>query len=192
MLEPGSITVEHSIIDLVFTKTGCRKSLVRYVGVKASCPLCRKAYSPPAIRQLAGRVLGHSFRAWAVYQHVTLRLPYTAKLMCRLLMIEGHEVVVASCVAEGLQAARDRRPDLLISDLGLPDGSGLDLMRELVARGERVPAIALSGYGTPADVEKSRAAGFGEHLVKPLQSVEVLSAAIARLGVCGRQEDASA
>jgi len=107
----------------------------------------------------------------------------TAEMMCLLLTMEGHEVVTASRVAEALAAVEAAAPDILISDLGLPDGSGLDLIRDLRARGVRVPAIALSGYGTSADIELSKAAGFGEHLVKPLNGVEPLAAAIARLGV---------
>ncbi len=107
----------------------------------------------------------------------------TAKLMRRLLMAEGYEVVTAGSVAEALAAAERHRPDVLISDLGLPDGSGLNLMAQLIARGQHIPGIALSGYGTPADLEQSRAAGFAEHLVKPLHSMDVVTAAIARLNL---------
>ena len=116
----------------------------------------------------------------------------TARIMRRLLMAEGYDVTVAGCVAEGLAAVDAASPDLLISDLGLPDGSGLDLIRQLLAQGRRIPAIALSGYGTPADIEKSKAAGFAEHLTKPLNSVELLTAAIARLGVCRTGKKAAA
>jgi PAS domain S-box-containing protein len=107
----------------------------------------------------------------------------TAMMMQVLLRLEGHDVVLAGSVAAGLAAAAEHEPDLLISDVGLPDGSGLDLMQQLIARGDHLPAIALSGYGTPADIEKSKAAGFLEHLVKPLNGVESLAAAIARAGV---------
>ncbi len=84
-------------------------------------------------------------------------------------------------VAAGLAAVSETNPDVLISDLGLPDGSGLDLMRQLIERGRSIPAIALSGYGTPADVERSKAAGFAEHLTKPLSGIETLLATITRL-----------
>jgi two-component system CheB/CheR fusion protein len=56
-------------------------------------------------------------------------------------------------------------------------------MAQLIARGQHIPAIALSGYGTPTDLEQSRAAGFAEHLVKPLHSMDVVTAAIARLNL---------
>ncbi|HSK10127.1 MAG TPA: ATP-binding protein, partial [Vicinamibacterales bacterium] len=107
----------------------------------------------------------------------------TAEMMELLLMRMGHEVVTARSVAEALAAVAEARPELLISDLGLPDASGLDLIRQLLARGDRIPAIALSGYGTPEDIQKSKAAGFAEHLVKPLNGPAPLAAAIGRLGV---------
>jgi two-component system, chemotaxis family, CheB/CheR fusion protein len=98
----------------------------------------------------------------------------TAEAIATLLRLRGHRVTVA----ENLAAARDaaanaRRIDLLISDLGLPDGSGHDLMRELAAR-HGLRGIALSGYGMDVDIGKSREAGFELHLTKPvnLQSLE--------------------
>ena len=59
------------------------------------------------------------------------------------------------------------RFDAVISDLGLPDGSGLDLMRE-IQRQRPVPAIALSGYGMEDDLRQTKEAGFCAHLVKPV------------------------
>ena len=57
----------------------------------------------------------------------------------------------------------------LLSDLGLPDGSGLDLIREIRARcGPEVKAICLSGYGMEEDMRQSREAGFLAHLTKPV------------------------
>jgi two-component system CheB/CheR fusion protein len=73
---------------------------------------------------------------------------------------------------------------VLISDLGLPDGTGHDLLGELLARGKRMTAIALSGYGTPADIEKSKAAGFATHLVKPVK-FDSLNAALVHMANSG-------
>ena len=107
--------------------------------------------------------------------------PDTAKLMRLLLMADGQEVTVADSVAAGLAAVEQAggKLDLLISDLGLPDGSGHDLMRQLRERGHSIAGIALSGYGAPADIEKSKAAGFSEHLVKPI-TPDLIAAAIRR------------
>jgi len=74
-LQPTNEISDHVQIDLVFTKNGARKRLLKYTGRKASCPVCCRKYLPPAISRLKERMFGHSFRAWAVYQRVVLRLP---------------------------------------------------------------------------------------------------------------------
>ena len=56
----------------------------------------------------------------------------------------------------------------MVSDIGLPDGTGMDLMRELRANGRRRPAIAISGFGRESDVKASKEAGFDLHLTKPV------------------------
>jgi len=91
----------------------------------------------------------------------------TSEMLGTLLELEGHEVRTAANVATALEAAAQVKFDLLLSDVGLPDGTGLDLMRELRARGSELPGLALSGYGQETDVRQSLAAGFSGHLVKP-------------------------
>jgi len=109
----------------------------------------------------------------------------TAEMMGLLLSMNGHEVEHASDVASALEAAGRRPFDLLISDLGLPDASGLELMRELRRRGTAVPGIALSGYGQEDDVRNSLAAGFAAHLTKPA-SPDKLADTIVRVASAGR------
>ena len=92
----------------------------------------------------------------------------TARIMTRLLVRRGHEVKAAGDVASALALIDLSGFDLLVSDLGLPDRSGLDLIRELRSRGQTLPAIALSGYGQEEDVRRSREAGFNAHLTKPV------------------------
>src|SRR5690606_7558250 len=89
------------------------------------------------------------------------------------------EVTSAATLAEARAAAENTSFALLISDIGLPDGSGYDLMRELAARGP-IKGIALSGYGMEEDVARSRAAGFQQHLTKPIR-VQSLDRALAEL-----------
>ena len=101
-----------------------------------------------------------------------------ARLLSLTLSAEGYEVHVAGAKSEALCLAREHSFDVVISDLNLPDGSGLDLMRELKAAGLR--GIALSGSGDPEDVQRSQAAGFSAHLVKPLEPDE-LHAAVQRV-----------
>jgi DNA-binding response OmpR family regulator len=79
-------------------------------------------------------------------------------------------------MADALAKLSPGRVDLLVSDLGLPDGSGLDVMRE--ARRQGIPGIALSGFGTEEDVQRSLGAGFGAHLTKPV-AIATLRRAIA-------------
>jgi hypothetical protein len=75
-LRPTDKLAEHTIIDLAFTKNGCRKTVVKYVGTVSCCSYCNREFLPPAIKRFKGRLFGHRFRAWMVYQRVILRLPY--------------------------------------------------------------------------------------------------------------------
>jgi len=102
----------------------------------------------------------------------------TARIMKRLLNAQGHQVQTAGDVATALVMAQQGGFDLLLSDLGLPDGSGMDLMRQLVAQGKAIRAIALSGYGQDQDIIQCRQAGFAAHLTKPI-NMEQLTRSIA-------------
>ncbi len=92
----------------------------------------------------------------------------TARILERLLTADGHTVTHAAQAATALEFVRNGQFDLMLSDLGLPDGTGHDLMRQVLAMGKQIKGIALSGYGMAADVQKSREAGFMEHLTKPV------------------------
>jgi DNA-binding response OmpR family regulator len=91
----------------------------------------------------------------------------TALLMERILKRFGHRVRVATTVAAALSIAATYPFDLLISDIGLPDGTGLDLIRELRI-GRSVVGIAVSGFGMESDIAGSLEAGFVAHLTKPI------------------------
>ena len=94
--------------------------------------------------------------------------PDTAMLMRRVLARRGYDVVVAASVAEAREALQIASFDLMLSDLKLPDGSGLDLARDLSTHPGKLPAIALSGHATTDDVRESIEAGFFAHLAKPV------------------------
>jgi signal transduction histidine kinase/ActR/RegA family two-component response regulator len=100
----------------------------------------------------------------------------TLEYLCEILTQRGHTVRTANNQTAALQAAAEADFELLISDIELPDGSGLELLWTLRAQ-RHVPAIALSGYGSPDDLELSRSAGFTEHLVKPVD-IQTLDQAI--------------
>ncbi|HEX4961098.1 MAG TPA: ATP-binding protein [Thermoanaerobaculia bacterium] len=105
----------------------------------------------------------------------------TLEVMAALLEIAGHEVSTAIDLRSARAVAASRELDLVVSDLGLPDGTGFDLMRELRDR-YGLKGIAVSGYGMEDDLRRSKEAGFAEHLVKPVD-VEKLKAALARASV---------
>lgn len=98
----------------------------------------------------------------------------TRAILGRLLTRNGHHVITASSVSEALAAFDPQACDAVLTDLGLPDGSGLDLMRELRQRAPAIVGIALSGYGMEADLHQTKTAGFSAHLTKPIQLEELL------------------
>jgi CheY-like chemotaxis protein len=103
----------------------------------------------------------------------------TLRILCRLLEKWGYRVECSDSVAKALDLAARESFDILISDLGLPDGSGLDIMRQTKER-YGLRGIALSGFGTDEDLRRSREAGFEEHLTKPV-GIEGLRAVLERM-----------
>lgn len=103
----------------------------------------------------------------------------TAMVMKLLLERKGYHVSIAPSVGAALELAARENFDLLISDIGLPDGSGIDLIQTLSER-RPVKGIALSGFGMEEDVRRSIEAGFAEHLIKPV-SYQKLREAIERI-----------
>lgn len=103
----------------------------------------------------------------------------TLRSMKMLLNRLGYEVLAAENMTDALRIAQERHFDILLSDIGLPDGNGLELLKKLRAI-RNVPALALSGFGMDEDIDRSREAGFSDHLTKPV-SIDRLQAAIAQL-----------
>lgn len=91
----------------------------------------------------------------------------TRELLCLLLVQAGHVVDSADTLGRALERVPAFAADMLISDIGLDDGTGWDLMRRL-EEGRPRYAIAMSGFGATVDRENSRAAGFRHHLLKPV------------------------
>ena len=103
----------------------------------------------------------------------------TCRAVSRLLTLMGHDVTTAGSVRSALEAASQKEFQLLISDIGLPDGDGRALLRELEAR-KPIVGIAVSGYSEDAVAGDAGESGFAEHLVKPV-TIEQLGAAIERI-----------
>jgi CheY-like chemotaxis protein len=128
---------------------------------------------PEPLAESDGRPPGHDAPGAGPASPLSLRIllvedePATLRLMDRLLRGLGHDVALANTVAEALDIAQQQDLDLIISDIGLPDGSGLELMRQVKAQ-RTIAAIALTGYGMEEDIQRSRDAGFTAHLTKPI------------------------
>jgi PAS domain S-box-containing protein len=104
-----------------------------------------------------------------------------ARGLCRLLRLLGHEVEAAYDGPAGLDAARSRRPDVVLLDIGLPLMDGYEVARHLRAEPDLsgIRIIALSGYGQDEDRRRSKEAGMDHHLTKPVDIksiVELISA----------------
>jgi two-component system, chemotaxis family, CheB/CheR fusion protein len=92
----------------------------------------------------------------------------TIRSMQLFLQAGGYHVTTAESVEAALRSAAEEEFDLLVGDIGLPGGSGEDLIRQLREKGHNLPSVALSGYGTQEVIERSLAAGFQVHLIKPV------------------------
>jgi PAS domain S-box-containing protein len=115
----------------------------------------------------------------------------TAATLLRLLSRRGYEVKSAGSVSSALDLAKTFDFDVLVSDIGLPDGTGVELLRGLreTPGREKLPGIALSGFGMDEDIARSREAGFAQHLTKPVDFV-LLQQCLTRIGnqLCAEKE----
>jgi CheY-like chemotaxis protein len=106
--------------------------------------------------------------------------PDALELISRMLETQGMVVNAASCAEEGLAAFEREVPDVILSDLAMPEEDGYDLIRSVRKRpadsGGLVPAIAVTALARPEDSARSLASGFQIHLTKPLDPGELFSA----------------
>jgi signal transduction histidine kinase/CheY-like chemotaxis protein len=132
------------------------------VAAPALVPAVPKARGPKEGAAKAAQAKGTGPRVLVVDDHVD-----TCTGMKMMLERRGYRVTVAHTADQAVEKAGQQEFDLVISDIGLPDRSGYELMQELgTAKGLR--GIALSGFGMENDVSRARAAGFSEHLTKPI------------------------
>jgi signal transduction histidine kinase/DNA-binding response OmpR family regulator len=96
--------------------------------------------------------------------------PDTRSLLNAILTNSGGEVRCCGSVANALQEFTDWTPDVLVSDIGMPDEDGYALIKQIRQRGRGIPAIALTAYATPDDRAQALAAGFQIHLAKPIEA----------------------
>jgi signal transduction histidine kinase/CheY-like chemotaxis protein len=103
----------------------------------------------------------------------------TREVLARLLSRRGYDVAPARNAEEARVLSSKKTFDVLVSDIALPDATGYELLAELSAK-YKLRGVAMSGFGSDADLAQSKAAGFVEHLVKPIDA-KMLDAAIQRL-----------
>jgi CheY-like chemotaxis protein len=132
--------------------------------------------APPAHPQLAG-----------IHALVVEDDPDGNELITTILERYGARVTSVGTAAAALDALDAERPDVLVSDIGLPDYDGIELIAMVRARAtaQALPAIALTAYASRQDAAKAIAAGFDAHVAKPVQP-NTLGSAIARLVSDGR------
>ena len=94
----------------------------------------------------------------------------TAEMLASLLTIEGHDVIVANCGCAAIDLALSRVPDIALVDIGMPGMDGHEVAKRLRQEPtlKDMTLVAVTGYGQQEDVQKSREAGFDQHLVKPV------------------------
>ena len=103
-----------------------------------------------------------SLRLLVVEDHID-----SAELLAELLESHGHSVRIATTVSDAIALANEHTFDVVVSDVGLPDASGYELMQQLRSR-FAIKGIAMTGNGRASDIEAGRAAGFAVHLTKPV------------------------
>jgi CheY-like chemotaxis protein len=109
--------------------------------------------------------------------------PDTLELITLALGRYGAEVRTSDSATAALRMVAEWKPDVVVSDIGLPEMDGYDFMRrlrELEGDGKRIPAIAVTGYAGALDESKALSAGYEVHLSKPIELNE-LATAIARV-----------
>jgi len=114
------------------------------------------------------------------------------ELVAMMLAQGGAEVRTAVSAPEALAACDEWRPDILISDIGMPGDDGYTLMRKLRAReserGGHIPAIALTAYGRREDRLRALSVGYESHVPKPIEPVELLAVVASLTSRTGKDE----
>ncbi len=100
-------------------------------------------------------------------------------LVCRILEECEARVVPAGGVKEALAVFSESRPDVIVSDIGMPDEDGYDLIRQVRAlppdRGGRTPAVALTAFARPEDRHRVLLEGYDAHVAKPIESAKLIA-----------------
>jgi CheY-like chemotaxis protein len=96
----------------------------------------------------------------------------------------GAQVMPAASARDALELLQTSTPDIVVSDIAMPNGTGYDLVRQIraTARLSRIPAIALTAYGRLEDRERALSAGFNFHIAKPVEPLHLVHAVATAVG----------
>ncbi len=131
----------------------------------------------PSTMSATPSVLSKSLRLLVVEDHID-----TALSLCRLLSRHGYEIQFAGNMASALELAKTFPADVLITDIGLPDGTGTELFTQLRSSRPHLRGVAISGFGMDEDLARSHAAGFLNHFTKPVD-FSLLRGSLAQIEV---------
>jgi PAS domain S-box-containing protein len=168
------MAISSALVDLLegglrAESAGLGKGSTFTVTFPSSDPAIKSAAAP-----VAPRVSKDKIRLLLLEDHAD-----TARALSRLLENRGYKTEIANTVATALEITERNEFDVLLCDLGLPDGTGMDFI-EKVRQDRKTPAIALTGFGMQQDVDRAKRAGFNAHLTKPV-SLQKLEATIWQL-----------
>jgi CheY-like chemotaxis protein len=110
---------------------------------------------------------GKSLRILVVEDHSE-----TLRTLSSLLTHFGHEIFMADSTQHALEIVDSQELDVVLSDIGLPDGSGYEVISH-AKRKQSVKGVALTGFDKQEDIERSKQAGFDFHLTKPVDFAEL-------------------
>jgi PAS domain S-box-containing protein len=155
--------------------TGARFEVSLPLGAHRTDDTGRISISPPAPEEAAPEARP---ALAGIYALLVEDDPDGCDLMQMMLRRFGAEVTAVSTAAAALESVRVRRPDVLVSDIGLPDGDGFALLKRVRESNHDLPAVAVTAYASRQDVAKALAAGFQAHVAKPVEPAQ-LRAAVA-------------
>jgi signal transduction histidine kinase len=154
------------------------------IPARAPTPVPEREARSVASREVAAHQVAAGARLDGVHLLVVDDDEDSRDLIVCILQDWGAGVTSASSAAEAMRLLQQNRPDVLLSDIGMPDVDGYALLRQVRGipreRGGAVPAIALTAYASEADGARARAAGFQAHVTKPIDP-DALTAAVAKL-----------
>jgi PAS domain S-box-containing protein len=168
------MAISNALVDLLKGKLSARsEGLGRGSTFTVSFP-ATEAAAQPTEPDSGPKVSRDKVKLLLVEDHLD-----TARALVRLLENRGYKIESVPNVETGLQAVEREQFDLILCDLGLPDGTGIDFI-QTVRKSHKTPAIALTGFGMQQDVERAEGAGFDAHLTKPV-NLQKLEATIWKL-----------